>query len=284
MEIQQLRYFLAAANHSSFARAAGQCFTSRQNIAHSVNALERELNLPLFERRGNSVVVTPAGQEVAGRVDEILSRVDALQALSVGQVPAEAGLRAAVTYNLLARVPEKVESYLYQFDRGIKLLEVGCEDCYHAICADEADVGLALCMQRDFPECGFEEVNRLKAYVLVNEMSPPGSKVAALRLRLEGSAYSAYVGVVLSIRASFLPTRFPGLRFLQPVHRGDRLGALWDKAQRGSGHRDELLCGEPSRGHARRPVRRYPVRLVHLRLVSEAVELLCNHHAIRSRT
>lgn len=163
MEIQQLRYFLAAANHSSFARAAGQCFTSRQNIAHSVNALERELNLPLFERRGNSVVVTPAGQEVAGRVDEILSRVDALQALSVGQVPAEAGLRAAVTYNLLARVPEKVESYLYQFDRGIKLLEVGCEDCYHAICADEADVGLALCMQRDFPECSFEEVNRLKA-------------------------------------------------------------------------------------------------------------------------
>lgn len=172
MEIQQLRYFLAAANHSSFAREAGQCFTSRQNIAHSVNALERELNLPLFERRGNSVVVTPAGQEVAGRVDEILSRVDALQALSVGQVPAEAGLRAAVTYNLLARVPEKVESYLYQFDRGIKLLEVGCEDCYHAICTDEADVGLALCMQRDFPECGFEEVNRLKAYVLVNEMSP----------------------------------------------------------------------------------------------------------------
>ena len=87
-------------------------------------------------------------------------------------MPAEAGLRAAVTYNLLARVPEKVESYLYQFDRGIKLLEVGCEDCYHAICTDEADVGLALCMQRDFPECGFEEVNRLKAYVLVNEMSP----------------------------------------------------------------------------------------------------------------
>ena len=172
MEIQQLRYFLAAANHSSFARAAELCFTSRQNIAHSVNALERELNLPLFERRGNSVVITPSGQEVAGRVDEILSRIDSLQALSVGQTPAGAGLRVAVTYNLLARIPEEVESFIYRFDQWINLFEVGCEDCYHALCSDEADVGLALCMQRDFPACNFEEVGRLKAYVLVNEKSP----------------------------------------------------------------------------------------------------------------
>ena len=64
MEIQQLRYFLAAANCSNFSRAAKQCFTSRQNIAHAMNVLERELGITLFERKGNGVELTPAGRTV----------------------------------------------------------------------------------------------------------------------------------------------------------------------------------------------------------------------------
>ena len=53
MEIHQLRHMLAAAEHTSYAQAAKSCFTSRQNIAHSIKALESELGIVLFERRGN---------------------------------------------------------------------------------------------------------------------------------------------------------------------------------------------------------------------------------------
>ena len=42
MELKQLRHVQSAARHSSYARAAAECFTSRQNIAHSVKMLESE--------------------------------------------------------------------------------------------------------------------------------------------------------------------------------------------------------------------------------------------------
>ena len=83
MEIQQLRRMQSAARHSSYARAATECFTSRQNIAHSVKALEAELGVALFERKGNGVVLTPAGKIVARRVDGIVAAVDSLRFMFV---------------------------------------------------------------------------------------------------------------------------------------------------------------------------------------------------------
>ena len=64
MEIQQLRHLQAAANSQSYAQAAKKCFTSRQNIAHSVKALEGEVGTPLFERKGNRMVLTEEGRLV----------------------------------------------------------------------------------------------------------------------------------------------------------------------------------------------------------------------------
>ena len=176
MEIQQLRYFLAAANCSNFSRAAKQCFTSRQNIAHAMNVLERELGIALFERKGNGVELTPAGQQVACHADDIVSRVDSLQALFATTSSAGEGLSIAVTYNLLSKIPEETESFIFKFDRWINLFEMGCEDCYRAVCSGEADVGLALCMRRSFDDCNFEEIGHLKAYAIVNEHSPLAQK------------------------------------------------------------------------------------------------------------
>ena len=176
MEIQQLRYFLAAANCSNFSRAAKQCFTSRQNIAHAMNVLERELGITLFERKGNGVELTSAGQQVACHADDIVSRVDSLQALFAATSSTGEGLSIAVTYNLLSKIPEETESFIFKFDRWINLFEMGCEDCYRAVCSGEADVGLALCMRRGFDDCNFEEIGHLKAYAIVNEHSPLAQK------------------------------------------------------------------------------------------------------------
>ncbi len=176
MEIQQLRHFLTAANCSSFAKAAKQCFTSRQNIAHSVNTLEREFNLALFERKGNGVELTPVGQQIACNVDEILGLIDSMQAMYAIEPHACEALNIAVTYNLLARVPKEAESFIFKFDHSINLFEISCEDCYQSVCSNEADVGLVLCMRRDFPDCNYEEVSHMKAYAIVNELSPLAQK------------------------------------------------------------------------------------------------------------
>lgn len=66
MEIQHFRHLVAASESSSFAKAAKKCFTSRQNIAHSVKVIENRLGVALFERRGNEMILTPEGAEAVG--------------------------------------------------------------------------------------------------------------------------------------------------------------------------------------------------------------------------
>ena len=48
MEIQHLRHLVAASESTSFAKAAKKCFTSRQNIAHSIKVIEGKLGTSLF--------------------------------------------------------------------------------------------------------------------------------------------------------------------------------------------------------------------------------------------
>ncbi len=176
MEVQQLRHFLAAANCSSFAQAARICFTSRQNIAHTISALERELDTALFERKGNRVQLTPAGQLAALQADEIISRIDAMRFMFADSSTSIDGLDVAVTYNLLGRIPEAAELFISDFNQKINVFEVSSEECYQFVCSGRADVGLELCMQRTFPDCVSEEISHLRAYAIVNEASDLAKK------------------------------------------------------------------------------------------------------------
>lgn len=176
MEIQQLCYFLAAANCSSFAQAAKSCFTSRQNVAHAVSSLEREFGTALFERKGNRVQLTAAGQQAARQIDEILSRVDELSEMFVQSDTSPERLNIAVAYNILGRIPESAESFISEFDQDIDIFEVSAEECYNAVCSGQVDIGLELCMQRNFPDCAAEEISHLRAYAIVNKASSLANK------------------------------------------------------------------------------------------------------------
>lgn len=178
MELHQLRYFHAAAECSSFSKAAKRCFTSRQNIAHSVSALESELGFDLFDRKGNTLKITALGMRAASLVDDILADVDMLQHIDQGAEDSKKTLNVMATYNTLSRTPEAAETFMYQFDHRIHFVEAGCEDCYFAVCDGEVDAALVMCMRRDFPLCCCDEVQHLKAYAIVNSNSPVASKEA----------------------------------------------------------------------------------------------------------
>lgn len=71
MELRQLRYFLAVAEHLNFTRAAEAVHVSQPSLSVQIRALEDEVGAPLFDRLGRRVVLTEAGQilrEHAARV------------------------------------------------------------------------------------------------------------------------------------------------------------------------------------------------------------------------
>src|SRR3954447_10680065 len=62
MTLQQLTYFLAAAEHGSFSAAADALHMAQPSLSEQIRRLEAELGVPLFARAGRGLTLTEAGR------------------------------------------------------------------------------------------------------------------------------------------------------------------------------------------------------------------------------
>jgi LysR family transcriptional regulator, glycine cleavage system transcriptional activator len=62
--LELLLAFEAAARHLSFTKAAGELFLTQSAISRQIQALERSLGTPLFERRTRALLLTESGQRL----------------------------------------------------------------------------------------------------------------------------------------------------------------------------------------------------------------------------
>lgn len=76
MDLQQLRYFAAAARLGGFTRAAEACGVTQPTLSQQIAKLEAELGRPLFGRAGRGVTLTDAGVAFRERADRILALAD----------------------------------------------------------------------------------------------------------------------------------------------------------------------------------------------------------------
>jgi DNA-binding transcriptional LysR family regulator len=77
MTLQQLTYFLAAAEHGSFSRAARALYLAQPSLSEQVRSLEAELGVALFARAGRGVVLTEAGRAFRPEAERVLAALDA---------------------------------------------------------------------------------------------------------------------------------------------------------------------------------------------------------------
>jgi LysR family transcriptional regulator, transcription activator of glutamate synthase operon len=62
MDIKQVQFFLAVATTGSFSAAADELFTTQSSISKQIIALEKELEVPLFDRSKRKISLTEAGE------------------------------------------------------------------------------------------------------------------------------------------------------------------------------------------------------------------------------
>lgn len=74
-----LDYFVAAAREENFSKAASSLFYSQPYLSKRISALEEELGVPLFERRGKKVTLTEAGEHLYQRLLQINQQISALE-------------------------------------------------------------------------------------------------------------------------------------------------------------------------------------------------------------
>ena len=76
--LKQLRAFCFAAREGSISRAAEQLCLSQPSVSLQVQALERELETTLFERRGPNIRLTPQGQALVEIALPLVRGIDTL--------------------------------------------------------------------------------------------------------------------------------------------------------------------------------------------------------------
>ena len=90
--LRQLRVFTAAATHLSFARAAAELHLTAPAVSLQIAELERHAGLPLFERLGRRVYLTPAGRSMLRATTAILAQLRSLEEELASQRGVDGGL------------------------------------------------------------------------------------------------------------------------------------------------------------------------------------------------
>ena len=77
--LKQLRAFCYTAKSGSISKAAEQLYLSQPSVSLQIQALERELNTMLFERRGPKIRLTPDGQALLEIAMPMVEGMDSLR-------------------------------------------------------------------------------------------------------------------------------------------------------------------------------------------------------------
>lgn len=80
MELKTLATFRAAAATLSFTQTAAALGYVQSSVTAQIQQLERELGVPLFDRIGNRLALTDAGQRLLGYADRLLTLADEARA------------------------------------------------------------------------------------------------------------------------------------------------------------------------------------------------------------
>ncbi len=144
--LKQLRAFCYTAKFGNISRAAEQLYLSQPSVSLQIQALERELNTVLFERRGPKINLTPDGLALLEIALPMVDGMDSLRDtfaercgdLNSGYLNIAAG-EATILYIL--------PTYLKQFTNkypgvNIRLHNVTGADGMAMLRADEADIAV----------------------------------------------------------------------------------------------------------------------------------------------
>jgi LysR family hydrogen peroxide-inducible transcriptional activator len=82
MNLQELRYLVAIAEHRHFGRAAEACNVSQPTLSSQIRKLEDELGVTLLERTNKRVDITPVGSQILAHAQQALAHASQMEAVA----------------------------------------------------------------------------------------------------------------------------------------------------------------------------------------------------------
>ena len=91
MNLRDLEYLVALADHRHFGRAAEACFVSQPTLSTQIRKLETELGVELIERNPRRITLTEVGHNVVAHARAALGEVDLIRTIAEHATDPEAG-------------------------------------------------------------------------------------------------------------------------------------------------------------------------------------------------
>lgn len=122
MNLRDLRYLVALAEHRHFSKAAEASFVSQPTLSTQIKKLEEQLGVQLVERTPRQVLLTPVGVLVAERARAVLSTVAEIREISRQAKEPDAGRFTLGIFPTLA--PYLLPHVVPQLHNGFPKLEL----------------------------------------------------------------------------------------------------------------------------------------------------------------
>lgn len=91
VNLRDLEYLVALADHRHFGRAAAACHVSQPTMSTQIKKLETELKVALVERGARQVMLTPAGVDVVARARDLLDDAEQIRRIARASADPESG-------------------------------------------------------------------------------------------------------------------------------------------------------------------------------------------------
>ena len=120
MNTDYLRYFSTLAELQHYGNAAKALNISQPGLSHAIRSLEEDFGLPLFEKTGRNVKLSPYGLDLKKQIDVILNGLDELNQKISDFHREDKVIRIASVYPLAGSfIPELIQSCSVKFPFSI---------------------------------------------------------------------------------------------------------------------------------------------------------------------
>ena len=189
--LRQIQFALAVARNKHFKRAAEECNISQSALSLGIAEMEKNLGVIVFERNNKQVVITPIGEELLRRAQQIyLDAQQLVEQAHAGQdtlhFPMAIGFIPTIAPYLLPQALPVVHKAYPKFELNIR--EDVSERLISAVHNGMLDAAL-IALPYDTPGLNTFEIGSERFYVVLHRNHPLSgqTKITARQLRNEDS-------------------------------------------------------------------------------------------------
>ncbi|MBU3541947.1 LysR family transcriptional regulator [Polynucleobacter sp. MWH-Loch1C5] len=151
MELRHLKYFIAVAEEKNFTRASERLFIAQPPLSRSIQQLEDELGVALFERGSRPLKLTQAGEFFFAHAQELLNKSKELKSMTqrVGQISKTLSI-GFVASTMYGKFPKIIRLYRAKYSTvDLNLIEMSTMDQLRALKEGNIDVGFGRVRHED---------------------------------------------------------------------------------------------------------------------------------------